>query len=244
MSSDDKHLTQTGLKQLLVISELSSDSRTKYIDRLLIEKGHISHILAISASDISAKLPNEIGVTSTGVCNISKVLEVFLQASFGVHVTECDFTEQELVLFDIFNSPSLLGIAARKLSYIAILPEIYESIPILLGGRPYPTMDNKILTCGVCHRSMKSVVSGEGVCTHCKEQLIEYTYWRAEPFYISRNFLNFPYLGKDPDPEEVYFSYNEWEFTREINGIIANPVGYIPRLQRILPIKEYQKPIY
>lgn len=244
MSSSDIHLTLAGIKQLMLINTLISTNREKYIDRILLEDGILAHVLAISASDLTAYLPDEIGDTQVGVCNVSKVLEVFLQAAFGVHITECDFTEEERILFEVFNSPAILGVTARKLSYIAILPETYISIPYLLGARPLPTKDNKVLTCGVCHRRMKSVVLGEGVCMSCKKSLQEYTFWRTEPFYISRNYLNFPGLGKDTDPEIIQFSFNEWEFKDELNGITANPVGISPGTQRLLPIEEYQKPIH
>lgn len=244
MPKHDRHLTKVGFNQLMLIDELVAEDRTKYIDRILIEGDTSAHILAISASDLEARLPDLIGYTNQGVCNVSKVMEVFLQATFGVPVLECDFTETENVLFEILNSPLILGLSARKLQYIAILPEVYLSIPYLLAGRSRPTRTSPILTCGVCHRRMKSVTTMEGLCSSCKGLLQEFTHWRAEPFYISRNYLNVPSLGSDKDPQDVVYTFEEWTFLNEANGITAEPTAPAPGEQRELPIKEYQKPIH
>lgn len=228
----------------MVIEELVAEDRTNYIDKLLIEDGALAHILAVSASDLEARIPNSVGYTEDGICNVSKVMEVFLQAAFGVSVSESNFNDRESLLFAILNSSMMLGISARKLLYISILPEVHESIPYLLSGRAQPTRTSPVLTCGVCRRKMKSVTKDEGLCSSCKGLLQEYTHYRVAPFYISRNYFNIQYLGNEENPEEVLYIFDEWMFTSELNGIIAEPEAPAPGEQRELPIIEYQKPIH
>lgn len=244
--SNDKHLTTQAFESMMLLLEFDYKHSLDYLDRLLIEGGTIANILSISASDLEAKLPAAVGTTEVGICNVSKVLETFLKAAFGVFVPSVDFTERELLLFEIFNSSKILGVTKNKLNSTAILPETYMAIPELLGDRPQPTRVSPVKTCGVCYRMMKSVHEDEGVCSSCKGLLKSFTPYRIESFYLPINHLNIPNLakkGSEGEPTKVCFISEDWLFESNAYGITATlftPIGK----QKELPIIEYQKPIY
>jgi len=240
----DKHLTKVAFNQLMLIEELVAEDRDKYIDQLIVDNGVIAHILAIAASDLEAAMPPEVGYDEQGVCNVSKVVEVFLQAALHTQIQDVDFNDREVLLFSVLSSSTMLGISARKLAYNSMLPEVHVSIPYLLAGRSQPTPSREVLTCGVCRRKLRSVSSDEGTCTSCKGLLASYTAYRNRPFYLPLNSLNIPYIGKEKEYEKVEYVYEEWLFLSEALGITAEPVVPTDGRQPTLEIKEYQKPIH
>jgi len=240
----DKRITEAQLEALLLVSELKGQARMAYLDELLIKDKYIAYILSISASSLSAKLPHYIDHEFTKTINVSKTVEFFLQlankSSNGLPTT----STYERLLFDILNSPQLLGVSADTLNKSFNLPSTPEAILVLLGDREIPEVTSMVKSCGVCRREMKSVDT-TGVCVPCKSRLIAYTTHRVEAFKVPINHFNIPNLKKQSKVfEPINFTFEQWEFKLIDDCIYVKPFnGSGIYKQGILPFVEYQKSI-
>ena len=240
----DVHLTTKQFERLMMITEFSGKDRDSYIDGLIMQDPTLGYILSISQSSLRASVPKEVHQNDKGVCNVSKVFFVFLTRALGGTTEEIGFNEREFLLYSIFDSTSVLNIFGITST---LLEETYVAIPRLIGSYQLPATKTEVLRCGVCRRQMRSVDSEEGICSGCKTWLQEYTDFRVESFYIPINSLNIQRLEKGVSREEcqeVNYQFYEWLFTSDLSGIMANVTSVVDPLQKELPIKEYQKPIY
>jgi len=244
MSRKDIHLTTKQYDALMMIDQLSGAGRIEYIRKLVYDSSVAAAILSVSVSGLGAKVPYVIDDTDAGICNVSKVLEMFLEVALNHPATPQEFNDREVILFNIFNSPLILGVSSKVIEESCVLPEVHLAIPHLLSGRGRPVKLPDILVCGVCHRPMRSVDEDEGLCTSCKGLLSSYTKYRAEAFYLPVNHLNVPTLTKKSDKaQEVLYIYDHWIFRTKMYGLTAEPTGPKLGIQFPLPIPEYQRTI-
>ena len=87
MPKTDIHLTTNQYDALLKIEELTGVGRIQYINGLVHQYDTIADILSISTSDLGAKIPYFVDMTEKGVCNVSKVVELFLQVALNNPLT-------------------------------------------------------------------------------------------------------------------------------------------------------------